>query len=236
MGSELNDAGMTYESGVPLGMPSYDRVRDAIRSDIASGRLASGERLKLGDLTRRYGMSPAPIREALSQLGAEGWVTLSPNRGASVRVIDETLLRDFNEVRLALESYVARLAADRATPADVARLVAVQDDYEAAIGGADEQQRLIAINARFHGAIRDMHGGKEAAFIILRQGRFFNVMRGAWGYQPGRPQQIAREHRGLIAAFRRNDGAEAERLSRLHIAHAMDDLLASWRSRETAPA
>ena len=56
----------------PLGLPGYHRVCDAIRSDIARGVLHSGERLKLSDLTRRYGLSPAPIREALSG-AVTGW-------------------------------------------------------------------------------------------------------------------------------------------------------------------
>ena len=146
----------------------------------------------------------------------------SRNRGASVRVIDEALLRDLNEVRVALESYVVRLAADGACPADADGLEAVQRAY-------DDAERLIAINARFHAAILALRDSKEAAAIIRRQGRFFNVMRAAWGYRLGRPEQIAREHRALIAAFRRNDGAEAERISRQHIQHAMEDLLASWQ-------
>jgi DNA-binding GntR family transcriptional regulator len=220
------------EAAEQLASPSYQRVCNAIRSDIARGVLATGERLKLGDLTRRYGLSPAPIREALSQLCAEGWVVIAPNRGASVRIIDEALLRDFNEVRLALDSYVARVAADRATPADVAKLSAVQDEYEAVVDRGGTDAEIVAANASFHGAIHAMHTGREAAAIIHRQGRFFNVMRQAWGYQPGRLQQIAREHRELIEAFRRNDGAEAERVARIHIGHAMDDLLARWKANQ----
>lgn len=217
-----------------LALPSYQRVRDAIRVDIARGELAGGARLKTADLVRRYGLSPAPIREALSQLEAEGWVVIAPNRGASVRVIDERLLLELNEIRIALDSYIARRAAEAATPAQVAVLEAIQAEYEAAMGDQDARA-LIRINARFHAAIRALRENREATRLIRRHGAFFNTIRLEWGYRPERPRQVAREHRALLDAFRRNDGDAAERISREHIQHAMDDLLARWRDGDRLP-
>jgi DNA-binding GntR family transcriptional regulator len=211
-----------------LAAPSYQRVREAIRADIARGALACGARLKLGELTQRYGLSAAPIREALSQLEAEGWVVIAPNRGASVRDIDESFLRELNEIRTALESYATRLAAEAATTAQVRALEAIQDAYEAAV----EQgavRGLIDLNNRFHSAILAIRPNAEATAILQRHGKFFNALRAEWGYQPRRPAQIVREHRALLRAFRDNDGAEAERLSREHIQHAITDLLTLWR-------
>jgi DNA-binding GntR family transcriptional regulator len=215
-------------NGTTLAAPSYQRVREAIRADIARGALACGARLKLGELTQRYGLSAAPIREALSQLEAEGWVVIAPNRGASVRDIDESFLRELNEIRTALESYATRLAAEAATPAQVRELEAIQDQYEAAV----EQgavRGLIDLNNRFHSAILAIHPNLEATAILRRHGKFFNALRAEWGYQPRRPSQIVREHRALLEAFRHNDGPEAERLSREHIQHAITDLLTLWR-------
>ncbi len=216
------------EDEAMLGLPNYHRVRDAIRSDIARGALACGVRLKTGDLVRRYGLSPAPIREALSQLEAEGWVVISPNRGASVRNIDERFLRELNEIRVALDSYIARLVAESATAAQVDQLEAIQAEYEAAVESGDISA-LVRTNASFHTAIRRMHENREATRIIRRHGQFFSAMRLEWGYRPGRPEQIAQEHRTLLAAFRGRDGAAAERIAREHIHHALDDLLARWR-------
>jgi DNA-binding GntR family transcriptional regulator len=220
------------ETDAPLGVPNYHRVRDAIRADIARGVLPCNARLKIGALSLRYGLSPAPIREALNQLEAEGWVIILPNRGASVRNIDETFLRDLNEIRIALESYFVRLAAEVATPEDVDRLEEIQKEYDAAVL-RHEVPALIHLNARFHRTIAGLRPNMEATAIIQRHSRFFNTMRAEWGYQPHRPQEIAREHRALLDAFRRNDGAEAERISREHLRHAMNDLLARWR--EGAP-
>jgi DNA-binding GntR family transcriptional regulator len=215
-----------------LGMPNYQRVRDAMRRDIARGVLASDARLKIGDLAARYGLSPAPIREALGQLAAEGWVVILPNRGARVRAIDEALLRELNEIRIALESYIVGRAAAVATPAHLAALEAIEDAYESALSDAGQggnTPRLIQLNAELHEAMRAIRPNHEALALIRRHGAFFNTMRSAWGYGGYRPQQIAEEHRRLLAAFRQNDGALAEQISREHITNAMEDLVRLWR-------
>ena len=216
-----------------LGIPNYDRVRDAMRRDIARGVLASDTRLKIGDLASRYGLSPAPIREALGQLAAEGWVVLHPNRGARVRAIDEAFLRELNEIRIALESYIVGRAAAVATPAQLATLETIEDAYEACLsasGHGADTTKLVQLNTELHEAMRAIRPNDEARALIRRHGAFFNTMRSAWGYGDYRPGQIAQEHRRLLAAFRQNDGALAEQISREHITNAMEDLVRLWRS------
>lgn len=217
----------------PLGVPNYQRVRDAMRTDIARGALAPEAHLKIADLAARYGLSPAPIREALGQLAAEGWVILHPNRGAWVRPINEAFLRDLNEIRIALESYTVGRAAAVATPAQVAALEAIEDTYEACLATAGQPattDRLIRLNADLHDAMHAIRPNHEALALMHRHALFFNTMRSAWGYGDYRPRQIALEHRRLLGAFRRNDADLAERISRQHIGNAMEDLLTLWRN------
>jgi DNA-binding GntR family transcriptional regulator len=225
-----------------LGVPNYQRVRDAIRDDIARGNLAPDGRLKIGDLTIRYGLSPAPIREALNQLAAEGWVVIHPNRGAWVRNINEALFRELNEIRVALESYNVALCAAVATPAEVDRLEQIEEEYERCLARSDagpmkrkDVATLVRINASLHDAIHAIRPNHEARMLMERYGKFFNAMRMVWGYGDYRPRQIAAEHRALIAAFRANNGAEAERICRHHIGNAMEDLLARWHGEFREP-
>jgi len=216
-----------------MGVPNYHRVRDAMRSDIAKGNLAPNARLKISDLTARYRLSPAPIREALAQLATEGWIVIHPNRGAWVRAIDEAFLRDLNEIRIALESYITGQAAAVATADQVAALEAIESRYEQTLSnaGAMDIARLVQLNAQLHDAIKAIRPNQEAGVLMQRHSIFFNTMRTAWGYGNYRPHQIAEEHRRLIDAFRTNNGPLAEQISREHIAHAMDDLLQLWRAR-----
>ncbi|HUN42839.1 MAG TPA: FCD domain-containing protein [Acetobacteraceae bacterium] len=88
--------------------------------------------------------------------------------------------------------------------------------------------RLVQLNAELHDAIKAIRPNHEALALMRRHDAFFTAMRIAWGYSDYRPQQIAAEHRRLLAAFRRNDGALAEQICREHIANAMEDLVRLW--------
>src|SRR3712207_3392027 len=65
--------------------PIYVRVREQLRTDILQGVFAPGERIKIAELSKRYGVSQMPVREALQMLQGEGLVTIAPNKGASIR-------------------------------------------------------------------------------------------------------------------------------------------------------
>ncbi|MBL8228105.1 MAG: GntR family transcriptional regulator, partial [Bryobacterales bacterium] len=73
------------EDAQGLGDPVYLRVRERLRADILSGRFGPGERIKIAELSKRYGVSQMPVREALQMLQGEGLITIAPNKGASVR-------------------------------------------------------------------------------------------------------------------------------------------------------
>ena len=57
---------------------------EALREAIVDGVYAPGQRLRQQELAKQYGCSVIPIREALHQLAAEGFVVLDPQRGARV--------------------------------------------------------------------------------------------------------------------------------------------------------
>lgn len=86
------------------------RVADRLRSAILEGELQAGQPLKQAELAARFGVSPIPLREALGQLQAEGFVILHPYRGARVASLAAAEVRDLADVFLALQSLALRLA------------------------------------------------------------------------------------------------------------------------------
>src|SRR5262245_26037780 len=104
-------------------------ICDRIRDDIVAGALAFGSRLTLEQLATRYATGHMPIREALRQLQGEGLVVQTPNRGARVRAVDVEFVRNIFDLRIAIESMLARRAAERIEPKDVAALEIVQADF-----------------------------------------------------------------------------------------------------------
>jgi DNA-binding GntR family transcriptional regulator len=86
---------------------------EALREAIVDGAYTPGQRLRQQELARQYGCSVIPIREALHQLAAEGFVVLDPQRGARVATFDSRTLEEIFEVRMALERIAIERAAER---------------------------------------------------------------------------------------------------------------------------
>ena len=89
-------------------------VSDLLRNDILNGDFPPGERLIELQLTERYGVGRAAIRSAIVELSAEGLVVHETNRGAAVRRVSIEEAIEIAEARGALESLLARRAAERA--------------------------------------------------------------------------------------------------------------------------
>src|ERR1700722_10178888 len=92
--------------------PRRDRIADAIREDIMSGRLKAGERLPEEVIAREHHVSRVPVREALRRLESEGFVTLMQFSGARVSDNSWNDSVELMQVRRGLEVMAARLAAD----------------------------------------------------------------------------------------------------------------------------
>ena len=87
-----------------------EATMDAIRSSIIKGELSLGQQLTESYLQKSFGFSKTPIREALTQLKAEGLVVSEVHKGFRVFKMDEKELIEFCELRLALESQALRSA------------------------------------------------------------------------------------------------------------------------------
>jgi DNA-binding GntR family transcriptional regulator len=94
---------------------------EALREAIVDGIYTPGQRLRQQGLAQHYGCSVIPIREALHQLAAEGFVVLDPQRGARVATFNGRMLEEIFEVRIALERIAVHRAAERMDPHTVAR-------------------------------------------------------------------------------------------------------------------
>jgi DNA-binding GntR family transcriptional regulator len=91
-------------------LPLRHQIREAIIERIISGRLRPGDRLIEMKIAAEFGTSQAPVREALRELEAIGFLMATPHRGAFVRDFWREGLREFYAVRGALEEAATRQA------------------------------------------------------------------------------------------------------------------------------
>jgi DNA-binding GntR family transcriptional regulator len=102
--------------------PLRQEVVRLLREDILGQELLPGDRLTENALCDRYGVSRTVVREALRQLETENLITMRPNRGPIVAVLDEQEISAIYEVRRSLEGLAGELFAARASDS-VARLL-----------------------------------------------------------------------------------------------------------------
>lgn len=93
--------------------PLRAQVLDALRDDVVEGHLRPGERLREAMLCERYGVSRTVVREALRQLESERLITMLPNRGPIVTVLEQHEIEALYEVRRELEGLAGELFARR---------------------------------------------------------------------------------------------------------------------------
>jgi DNA-binding GntR family transcriptional regulator len=132
--------------------PQYtksDWVVGVLRGAIISGQLRPGQRLLVAELAELLHISATPVREALTQLKAEGLVITEPHRGARVA---ESPLRNIEElviIRITLEMLAARHAMRRVTAEIIAELESTLVDGNQAVAQRDGQ-RVTEANRAFH--------------------------------------------------------------------------------------
>lgn len=210
-------------------------IAQQMRRDIIAGGLAFGSRLRIDELATRYGVSHMPVREALRELHGEGLVVIEPNRGARVQSLHLGFVEDLFDIRSAIETMLARRAAERRQPEHLAQLKAIEDRLEALVAAGD-YLAVPAVNRDFHAAINDAAGNPGALSIVDRHWLLMAALWQQYGTEEGRFQSVTDDHRQLIRAIERGDGTSAATFMGAHIERAKHDLLDRMAARPIAAA
>src|SRR5215472_18053976 len=193
---------------------AYVLLKDAIAgTDIYSQRQAL--RLDERELMQALGVSRTPIREALSILEQEGFVRTVPRRGIFIVRKSKREIIEMIQMWAALESMSARLATQRASDAEIAKLRHLFDEFQNS-PPSEHLHEYSDANIAFHqmiirlGGSQTIENATENLFIHVR------AIRTATIGQNDRPSRSIVEHLGIIEALERRDTERAERLTRQH--------------------
>lgn len=227
---------LVVSAGGTLGsehVPLREMVLDALRRRIVDGDYPPGERLTEDRLAADFGVSRNPVREALRIVHAEGFVELVPRRGAFVALPDVNAVEDMFAVRERLETLAARLAAERASVADVVRLRALLDLAQEATTRGDLAQ-VGELNSELHLEIIAITGNRWLASMA---GALYMQVR--WVFRIGAAERAPhswQEHIRLVDAIASGDAeaAEAAAADHVHAASAAALTRAEPAKRPTA--
>lgn len=202
-------------------------AHDEILRRITVGELREGEKIVLHDLARSLGVSPIPIREALSRLSAERTVTYEPNRGFRVApALGPDEVADLFEARLVLELGALEVGMAQVTDAMVAELSLINDRIRRRSYGPrfEDFADFILDNARFHAILVGLPGNPLVQEAYDRLGYHQRIPRTMHGRGIVDAARIVEEHDAIVAALRARDRDGARAALRAHIVDAYDRL------------
>jgi len=192
-----------------------DEIRERLIEDILGGKLIPGTRIVETRLAQQFGVSQAPVREALRDLALFGFVINSPFKGTEVKTIAASELLEIYPVRAALEGVAASAAASRIDDAALA-------DMEELIGSMrkaavrDNRLELAKADTAFHHAIIKASGNhvldrvwQTMRLAITTDVTYAMAMRSL--------QELAERHVPVLEALRSRDPVQAEAAIRRHI-------------------
>jgi DNA-binding GntR family transcriptional regulator len=211
-----------------------DQAYRALREDITTGTLQPGQRLTERGLAEHLGVSPTPVREALQRLEHERLIERDAVR--AIRVADPSVakLRELSLIEVALQGVAARLAAERATAAEVAAIVAACDQAETLADGGDWDEarvrELLEVTRGFHRLIDEAAHTQTLIDMIATATAFDWAFRLKWAADSHQDaaslQRSLEQHRRVAAAIEARDAAAAEEAMRLHTGSRAEAYLA----------
>lgn len=226
----------TLRNAVRRGRALPDQIVQALRREIASGRLGPGERLPTEkELCETYGVSRPVVREAVASLKHDGLVISRQGSGAFVaeggasnvfrldvgQLEDDSELAHIIELLIAIEVAMAEKAAQRRSAAQLATLkkalAAIDRSIEAGQDGVEEDML-------FHRAVAVASGnpffGELNDFLEARARQFIRAARSSSARIRGMQRVVQGEHAAIYEAIRKRDPAAARRAAETHLRHA----------------
>ncbi|WP_374656514.1 GntR family transcriptional regulator [Dongia sp.] len=206
-----------------------EEVADVLRGRILSGRLRAGLPIRQEHVAKELGVSRIPLREALSQLAAEGFVTLVAHKGAVVAPLSAAEVEELFELRLVLEDRLLTRAIPRLTAEDFAALDRLIEESMTPKG----LKRWGEFNWRLHETMY-LPAARPVTLKLLKRvhDNIDRYLRLEIALSTEGRQRGYREHRELVELCRAGDVAGARALLAVHIGTTARNLAASLERRQ----
>lgn len=186
-----------------------DRAFESLRQAIVQLKLRPGSPLSEAEISRHYGVSRQPVREALIKLKEMGLVEIRPQRGTFIRLISKREVRNARFLREAIEVAIIRKAATDASDADIVNLEKIIDSQRVRSG--EDDMDFLRLDEAFHQLVAKSADCEDAWRVLdslkaqMDRVRFLSL-------SDATPVTILIEQHSRMAeaiALRRPDDAEA---------------------------
>lgn len=208
------------------------RVYQQIKNLIMCNEVMPGQKLHHQDLSDRLGVSRTPVREALTRLVQEGYVSFLPNRGFTCKEIRLQEAEELYDLREALEVLAVEKAIERVDADALDELSRKMHHY-----GADVQRRFsrerLMYDQEVHLEIARLSGNETLTRTLTQVFERIILKRRTDGlYDPARGITAHKEHLQMIRAMKERDTVLATGILRAHIRAGKNNVLADLSHRQ----
>jgi DNA-binding GntR family transcriptional regulator len=212
------------------------RVYHEIKNLILCNEVMPGQKLHHQELSERLGVSRTPVREALTRLVQEGYVSFLPNRGFTCREIRIQEAEELYDLREAVEAFAVEKATENLT---VSAFVELRKKIE--LYGQDVQNRFtrerLMYDQEIHLEIARLTGNETLLKTLHHLFERIVLKRRTDGlYDPARGVTAHEEHLRLLQAMEQRDAALAVTIVRAHIQEGKKNVLSDLKQRQAIRA
>ena len=232
---------------------THGRTLDSLGEAIVAGRHPPGSAIPPEPtLCENFGVSRTVVREAIKSLVAKGLVSTGPKVGTRVLPAEQWnwfdpevvawhsrsgltrgFLRDLQELRLLVEPVAARLAAERASPAEIATVSAAFAGMKDAIENGGD---YVSHDLAFHRGLLQACGNRMLGQMGKALGALLRTSFELSSARPDAPAQSLSMHKAILDALIARRPAKAERATLRLIAAAQLDIEHVLASRRKLPS
>ena len=199
-------------------------VYDTLRQAIIQGEFKPGTRLVIDELANTLGVSQIPIREAMRQLEADGFVTIEPYVGATITPINAHFIFELFNLLESLETICGRTAVQAMSDADLNTLAEMVDEMDATV---DQPEQWSQQNKRMHLFICECAHTTLTLKMMQKTLDHWDRLRLHYfkDVSGRRIRAAQQEHKQILAAFRTREPETVERAIREHNRSALSSYI-----------
>ena len=192
-----------------------EKAYTQIKGKIITAKMPPGSVINEAQFMEEFALGRTPIREAIKQLQMENLVMVTPRKGMYVAEIAVTDLMQIFEVRVELESFATRLAAERVTEHEIHELQKLATAYQEV--DPTDKDALIHLDGEFHSLLAKATHNK---FLIKEIEYYYNLSLRIWyiALSYAKPDDIDVDaHIEILEAIQARDAVQAGLRMRKHI-------------------
>ena len=198
-------------------------VYESLLSAIVQGELPPGERLVIDELANELGVSQIPVREAMRQLEADGFITIQPHVGATVTDIQTSLITEVFGLLESMEVVSGLAACEYLTDDDFDVLEKHLRLMDSLVGDPDSWSQA---NVQFHQLVCDRAGTELVKKMMDKVLAHWDRLRGYYQLRDvfiQRLEEAHEQHWAMFEAMRSRDRDSLARIVHEHNQAALEE-------------